>query len=162
MLVEDVTICMHMYMYITLKIHVHRIALLSLPFSAEKLAVEEKCVKLEQQLSERTTEEFRFKEQCCELQLRVAENASEREYVEAVRQKLVTAEQESKELKVEVCQMQVELKSASSSISSLQQQVSTSQGSIQSCKHGLHLCRFSCLNMISIRVRGAVNNLEWN
>lgn len=120
-----------------------------LSFRAEKLAVEEKCGKLKQQLSESTTGERRFKEQCDELQLRVAENANEIQSVEEVRQRLVNAEQESKELKVEVCQLQVELKSASSSNNSLQQEVSTSLGllhclSIQSCMHGFHLCRFNC------------------
>ena len=131
---------MHMYMY-TANVQ----STLSLPFRAEKLAVEEKYGKLEQQLSERTTGERRFKEQCHELQLRVAENANEIQNAKEVRQKLVNAEQESKELKVEVFQLQVELKSASSSNSSLQQQVSTSSGllrclSIRSCTcmHGFH------------------------
>ena len=100
--------------------------MLSLPFRAEKIAVEEKCGKLEQQLSERTTGECKFKEQCHKLQLRVAENTNEIQNVEEVRQRLVNAEQESKELKVEVCQLQVELKSANSSNNSLQQQVNMS------------------------------------
>lgn len=80
-------------------------------------------MKIIQQLPEKTAEVSKLKEQCNELQLRLAESISERERGEDIKQKFAEVERECNERKMENCQLKAELKSAGNSNSLLQDQV---------------------------------------
>lgn len=107
--------CMHANLYYNYVIYNAR--------RAEKLALEEKYIKVIQQLPEKTAEVSQLKEQCNDLQLRLTESISERERGEDIKQKFVEVEQECNERKMENCQLKAELKSAGSSNILLQDQV---------------------------------------
>lgn len=89
-------------------------------YRTEKLALEDKYM---QQLHEKSAELSQLKEQCNQLQLRLAESISERERGEDIKRKFAEVEQDRNERKMENCQLKAELKSASNSISLLQDQV---------------------------------------
>lgn len=80
-------------------------------------------MKIMQQLPEKTMEVSQLKEQCNELQLRLAESISEKERGEDIKRKFVEVEQECNERKMENYQLKAELKSADNSNSLLQDQV---------------------------------------
>ena len=80
-------------------------------------------MKVMQQLHEKVAEVSQLKEQCNELQLRLAESISERERGEDIKRKFADVEQASNERKMKNCQLKAELKNAANRNRLLQDQV---------------------------------------
>lgn len=80
-------------------------------------------MKVTQQLHEKVAEVSQLKEQCNELQLRLAESNSERERGEDIKRKFADVEQASNERKTKNCQLKAELTNAANRNRLLQDQV---------------------------------------